>query len=61
MGEGTKHGNGYRKANPGALTRTGRVQNDQVWVWGATIPRQPERFVFRILEHPEDTGAGRPA
>ena len=32
----------------GALTRTGRVQADQVWVWGATLPRGPQRFVFRV-------------
>ena len=48
------------KSKPGALTRTGRVQADPVWVWGATIPRMPGRFLFRVLEHPVDAEAGRP-
>ena len=48
------------KSKPGALTRTGRVKPDQVWVWGATIPKMPDRFLFRVLEHPSDAEAGRP-
>ena len=48
------------QSKPGALTRSGRVQADQVWVWGAAIPRMPDRFLFRILEHPVDAEAGRP-
>ena len=48
------------KSKPGALTRTGRVQTDQVWVWGATLPRQPHMFFFRVLEHPDDAMEGRP-
>ena len=48
------------QSKPGALTRTGRVQADQVWVWGATLPRQPQRFVFKVLKHAQDAVAGRP-
>ena len=44
------------KCKPGALTRTA----DQVWVWGATIPRMPDRFFFRVLERTVDAEAGRP-
>lgn len=40
------------KAKAGDLTCPGRIQNDQVWVWGDTIPKQPDRFVFRVLQHP---------
>ena len=36
------------KAKAGHLTRSGRVQADQVWVWGATVPKQPDRFLFRL-------------
>lgn len=31
-----------------------------MWVWGATIPKMPDRFFFRVLEHPADAEAGRP-
>ena len=48
------------KSKPGSLTRTARVQNDQVWVWGATIPKMPERFLFRILVHADDACKGHP-
>jgi len=48
------------QAKPGALTRTGRTQSDHVWVWGATVPRMPQRFLFRVLRHSDDAAEGRP-
>ena len=48
------------KKKPGALTRSARPQKDQVWVWGATIPRKPDRFFFKVLSHPDDAFAGKP-
>lgn len=48
------------KAKAGHLTRSGRVQADQVWVWGATVPKQPDRFLFRVLDYAEDAYEGRP-
>ena len=48
------------KAKAGALSKSSRVQADQVWVWGATIPNHPERFLFRVLDHPDDVFDGKP-
>ena len=40
------------KLRSGALSKSSRAGPDQVWVWGATVPRRPDRFLFRVLEHP---------
>ena len=48
------------KQRSGALTKSARIQPDQVWVWEATVPGQPDRFVFRVLEHAKDAYDGKP-
>ena len=48
------------KQRSGALAKSARIQPDQVWVWGATVPGQPDRFVFRVLEHAKDAYDGKP-
>ena len=45
------------KLRSGALSKSSRAGPDQVWVWGATVPRRPDRFLFRVLEHPQDAMA----
>lgn len=48
------------KLRSGALTKSCRAETDQVWVWGATVPGRPERFIFRVLDHPQDAMDGKP-
>jgi len=48
------------KLRSGALSKSSRAGPDQVWVWGATVPRRPDRFLFRVLEHPQDAMDGKP-
>lgn len=44
----------------GSFTRASRIQPDQLWVWVATIPRDLQSFLFRVLEHAADSAEGRP-
>ena len=48
------------KKKPGKLSKSGRPQKDQVWLWGAVIQNHPERFVFRVLDHADDAFDGKP-
>ena len=48
-----------RKRN--ALSRNGRPQRDQVWLWGAVLHEHIKtHFIFRILDHPDDALDGKP-
>lgn len=48
------------KNKPGALMTAARPQKDQVWVWGATVPKMPTRFYLKVLDHPADVPDGKP-
>ena len=49
------------KRKAGSLSRTGRPQKDQVWIWGAVLEGcVSTHFIFRILKHPSEAAAGKP-
>lgn len=49
------------KKKAGKLTKRGRPQHDQVWIWGAIVQGYSTKyFVYRILEHPMDSWEGKP-
>ena len=50
----------FNKLKPGKLSKGGRPQRDQVWVWGAAVQNIPNFFFFAVLEHPMDVYDGKP-
>ena len=49
-----------KRKNSG-LSRTGRPQRDQVWIWGAVLHGHVNtHLVFRILQHPDHAHDGKP-
>ena len=53
--------NHINKKKPGILSKRGRPQRDQVWIWGAVVEGTSDQyFFFRILEHPSDAFEGKP-
>ena len=49
------------KKKPGKLSKYGRPQKDQIWIWGAVLENNIKtHFLFRILEHPADALDGKP-
>ncbi|CAE8637406.1 unnamed protein product [Polarella glacialis] len=48
------------KKKPGNLSKHGRPQRDQVWLWGAMVQGRSDLFHFRVLDHPTDAFDGKP-
>jgi hypothetical protein len=48
------------KKKPGKLSKEGRPQKDQVWIWGAVVQGSSSQFHFRVLDHPTDAFDGKP-
>eukprot|EP00439_Symbiodinium_sp_Y106_P054477 s3618_g7.t1 len=49
------------KKKPGKLSKYGRPQKDQIWIWGAVLENNIKtHFLFRILDHPADALDGKP-
>ena len=49
------------KHKPGKLSKQGRPQKDQVWIWGAALQgNMSTHFMFKILKHPADALDGKP-
>ena len=45
----------------GALSRSGRPQRDQIWLWGAVLHGHVKtHFIFRILKNAADAHDGKP-
>ena len=42
------------------LSKVGRPQHDQLWIWGCIIQGHPGCFFFRILDHASDAFDGKP-
>ena len=49
------------KRKPSIISKHGRPQRDQIWLWGAVLEGHVgTHFLFRILDHPDDAYDGRP-
>ena len=49
------------KRKPSVLSKHGRPQRDQIWLWGAVLEGHVQTHVlFRVLEHPDDSFDGKP-
>ena len=49
------------KRKPSILSKHGRPQRDQIWLWGAVLEGHVgTHFLFRILDHPHDAYDGGP-
>ena len=49
------------KHKPGKLSKQGRPQKDQIWIWGAVLQcSMSTHFIFKILKHPAEALDGKP-
>ena len=49
------------RKKPGALSRSGRPERDQIWLWGAVLHGHVKtHFIFRILKNAADAHDGKP-
>ena len=44
----------------GALSRSGRPQRDQIWLWGAVLHGHVKTHFFRVLKNAADADDGKP-